>query len=171
MVILLGRLSGLNYFNHMQYIEAVSEEAARYKSVFLAGGITNCADWQKAVVDKLSDLEVTVYNPRRANYPMDDPAAAAAQITWEYDRLHKADTVSFWFSKETLNPITLFELGAALERSKPFGDTQGKPVVIGVDPEYQRKQDVEVQTKLIRPDITVCYSVEELAEQIRGFFK
>ena len=40
-----------------------------------------------------------------------------------------------------------------------------KPIVIGVHPGYKRKQDVEIQTRLVRPDIQVVYSLEDLAEK------
>ena len=41
-----------------------------------------------------------------------------------------------------------------------------KPIFIGVDPKYQRRQDVEIQTKLARPEIEIVYSLEDLANQI-----
>jgi len=73
----------------MQYIEAISAEKAEYKSVFFAGGISNCPDWQKGLVDTLKDYEITVYNPRRNNFPIDDDSESEAQIIWEFDRLKR----------------------------------------------------------------------------------
>ncbi|MEB3215903.1 MAG: hypothetical protein VKN72_06555 [Nostocales cyanobacterium 94392] len=41
-----------------------------------------------------------------------------------------------------------------------------KPLFIGVHPNYPRRQDVEIQTNLVRPDINIVYSLEALAKQI-----
>ena len=56
-----------------QYIEAPSDEPAKNdESIFLAGGISNCPDWQKEVAEEFEkDLDrLTVYNPRRKNFEM-----------------------------------------------------------------------------------------------------
>jgi hypothetical protein len=141
----------------MQQIKAPIEEEAKFTSVFLAGGITNCPDWQSQVTAALDALPVTIFNPRRDVFP-DDPKGSEEQIRWEFERLRRANVISFWFPKETLNPITLFEFGAAMERSAPL--------VVGVDPEYKRKADVEIQMKLRRPEIKAVYSLAELIEGI-----
>ena len=63
---------------------------------FLAGGITNCPNWQNIVLHtldmfdkqypgKLDDL--VVFNPRRENFPIDDPNAAYEQIALEFSWL------------------------------------------------------------------------------------
>ena len=55
--------------------------------------------------------------------------------------------------------IVLYELGA-------WSMTM-KPIFVGVDPEYIRRADVEVQTGLARPEVLVVHSLEALAGQIR----
>jgi hypothetical protein len=142
----------------MQYIEAPNEINSRSKKLFIAGAITGAHDWQKTVVSKIGDLDIAVYNPRRANFPIDDPSAAKEQITWEHKYLNVADMISFWFCKETQAPIALYELGAWTKTSKP--------IIIGMDPEYERRQDVEVQTKLERPDVLIVYSLDDLVKGI-----
>lgn len=82
-----------------------------YKSIFLAGGITKCVNWQKVISEKLERYCVNVLNPRRDRYPMDDSLAMRQQINWEYHMLKLADVIAFWFSNETEQPIALFELG------------------------------------------------------------
>lgn len=143
----------------MQYIEASNTEKANHVSVFLAGGITNCPDWQSEAVKALVDEEVTLFNPRRKVYPMDDPNAAQEQIAWEFERLRSADIAAFWFSVGSLNPIVLFEFGSALEREQS--------IVVGVHPDYARKIDVEIQVALARPSVTVVSSFEEFILRIR----
>jgi hypothetical protein len=142
----------------MQYIEAPNEIETRAKKLFLAGAITDAPDWQKIVVSKIDDLDIAVYNPRRANFPIDDPSAALEQITWEHKYLNAADMISFWFCKETIAPITLYECGTWTKTSKP--------IIIGMDPGYKRRQDVEIQTKLERPDVAIVYSLDDLVKGI-----
>ena len=145
----------------MHYIEAVTKYDIDTldDSLFIAGGITGCPDWQQDVVEMLSDTDITILNPRRANFPIHDPDAALAQITWEHHALCDAKAISFWFPKETICPIVLYELGA--------WSMIDKPIFVGVHPEYQRRQDVEIQTKLARPEVEIVYSLEELANQCR----
>ena len=134
----------------LQYLEAVSGRPVLHPvSIFLAGGITNCPNWQKELAGFLAEkrLPVTVFNPRRSSFDVTDPTATEKQIVWEYEKLHRAELVSFWFCAETLCPIVLYELGAALER--------GAQVVVGVHAEYERKNDVLLQTQLRRPEVKV----------------
>lgn len=151
----------------MQYIEAVSDEKPKFKSIFLAGGISGCRDWQKDLVAAIAqaDLDVSVINPRRENFPIDDPDAAEEQITWEYERLRDADMVSFWFDDGTLCPITLFEYGGALERALT-ADDKGGVVVAGVAPKYERKQDVEIQTRLINDNVDVVIGFDKFVKAV-----
>jgi len=135
---------------------------ANLTSLFLAGGITNCPDWQKEMIDMLKgEDDLVIYNPRRKNFPIHDPNAAKDQITWEYNYLKKCDMISFWFSRGSLNPIVLYELGI-------HGNSGKRLIFIGMDKEYERQQDVIIQTKLARPDIKIVYSLKDLANQIKG---
>ncbi len=143
----------------MQYIEAPVQEKAGFKSVFLAGGITNCPDWQKYVADKLAKYDITVFNPRRKKFPTAHEAMQE-QISWEYERLRTADIISFWFSSGSLNPIVLFELGAAMERNANM--------VVGLNPDYERRMDVEIQVGLRKPKISIKYSLDELIKEIEA---
>lgn len=143
----------------MRYIEALDIYNGKEKSIFLAGGITGCKNWQKEAVEMLKDLPIVLFNPRRKNFPIHNPDAAKEQIIWEYNHLRKANAISFWFPEETICPIVLYELGAWSMRKKPL--------FIGVHPNYSRRQDVEIQTQLARPDIQIQYSLEDLSDQIK----
>lgn len=149
----------------MQHIKAPSETTSRYRTLFLAGGIVRCPDWQADVARYLSDIEdLTVYNPRRENYPMDDPSQAQVQITWERERLLRSDIIVFWFSRGSVNPIVFFELGGALER-------RNQTIVVGVDPEFERIADVEIQTHLQLPDLKIHHCLPGLANEARRKLK
>ena len=128
-------------------------------SVFLAGGITNCPDWQSVIKTLLKNI--IVFNPRRKDFPIGDPGAALEQIKWEHDYLKTASSILFWFPCETLCPIVLYELGA--------WSMTDKPIFVGVHPDYARKQDVQIQTSLARPWISIVYSLQELANKVNNW--
>ena len=147
----------------MEYVEALTEYQpdATGRSLFLAGGITGSLDWQAVVCQQLADTALVLLNPRRAAFPIHDPAAAEQQISWEYRHLRHATAVLFWFPAETLCPITLYELGA--------WSMTTKPLLVGVHPAYQRRQDVIIQSRLARPALQVVTSLEALIAQARRF--
>lgn len=123
--------------------------------LFLAGGITNCPDWQAEALALLSNQDITVANPRRKRALAFRGKGATHQIEWEYEYLRRARVVLFWFPKESLCPIALFELGKELE--------SGSRVVIGVHPEYSRRFDIITQVRCYDPDFPI-YS--ELADVV-----
>ena len=145
----------------MKYVE-VPERWERFPdqpSVFLAGGITGCPDWQREISRMLVMTNYAVLNPRRKNFSTGNPSAAELQINWEFEHLRKADVISFWFCKENIQSIALFELGAWSQQKDPA-------VVIGVEPGYPREQDIHVQMGLLGRNKIVS-SLEDLANQIK----
>ena len=172
----------------MKYIEAPNYnlEIARLNpmdNLFLAGSITGAQDWQKEMAFKKHTIlglkeslhsnvrelmstslidHFNVFNPRRANFDVSNPAVEKEQITWEYHCIHQCKYILFWFAPETLAPITLFELGSALNTH------EHKNIFIGIDPEYKRKNDVIIQTSLRNKALAdrIVFSKDELAEQV-----
>ena len=137
------------------------------KSIFLAGGITSCPLWQNDLIDMLRKMDlgkeqVVLYNPRRKNFPIHDPNASNEQITWEYKKLRDSEMVIFWFCRGSINPIVLYELGM-------WGNSRATPIAIGVDPLYERKQDVIIQTGLARPALEVRTTLKAIADDIQSF--
>ena len=147
----------------MTYIESLAEYDGPAPSMFLAGGISGTFDWQADVVARLADLPLVLLNPRRRDFPMDDPTAAHAQIEWEFRHLRRTTAVLFWFPPETLCPIALYELGGRAQ-------VREQPLFVGTHPDYQRSLDVEVQLKLTRPEVTVTGDTAALAKQVRDWF-
>lgn len=124
--------------------------------VFLAGGITNCPDWQSKVINYLNNIDfdllskLVVFNPRRKDFPIHDKSAAFQQIEWEYNMLEKCDIFSIYFSSgESDQPICMYELGRNILRMqmKYPVDWQDR-IIISVEDGYRRKQDVLIQTGL-----------------------
>ena len=128
-------------------------------SIFFAGGITDCPNWQYKMAGLLRDVDLVAFNPRRPHFPIGDNKVSRQQIEWEHRYLKIAEAALFWFPCETLCPITLYELGAWSRTTKPL--------FIGVHPDYKRKIDVEVQTELARPDVKIVHSLKDLAQQIK----
>ncbi|MFI5760461.1 nucleoside 2-deoxyribosyltransferase domain-containing protein [Streptomyces sp. NPDC051563] len=132
-------------------------------SVFLAGGITHCPPWQSRAAAALADF--VVLNPRRTDFDVSDPSQTDVQIAWEYRHLQLADLTLFWFpacdASLTVQPITLYELGAAAA-------TPGRRLVVGADPGYPRCADVRTQLALARPGLPVHRTLPETLAAARA---
>jgi hypothetical protein len=124
-------------------------------SLFLAGGIAEDPDWRGELRPLLAASPYVLVNPRRS---APAPMAVEAKIRWEYDHLHAATAILFWFSPGAVHPISLYELGVAT--------MTGKPLFVGVHPDYPMTADVVVQTRLRRPDVEVVDSLPALAERV-----
>lgn len=109
--------------------------------VFLAGGITGCPGWQDELIAILAGFPVhadtVVFNPRRDDFT---GVSEDEQVGWERAYLQQAQQISFWFPKETVCPITLYELGYWLRNSN-------YPILLGMHPEYPKFSTVVAQIK------------------------
>lgn len=131
--------------------ETCKDKAKDDISVFLAGGITGCIDWQSVVADELRDCKnLLIFNPRRKDFDVTDPNASRRQIEWEFEQLNNMDVFSMYFvNSDSVQPICMYELGRNLERMKNrFPDDWQKRIVIGIEDGYLRKQDVIIQSEL-----------------------
>jgi len=146
----------------MRYIEAPDKTLPFKESIFLAGGITGCPDWQKQVTEiLLRETYLILFNPRRADFNSGDPSAEAIQIRWEHSRLRLSDLILFWFPAETVCPIALYELGAWASRMKT--------IFVGCHEEYPRRSDLFHQLQLERPDIVIHNSLHSLVDGVVHF--
>lgn len=153
----------------MLYIEAFS---TKHKSsfdhdcygkaaLFLAGSISDSWNWQEYIASRLKDTDLVVINPRREFFDTSVKEEASRQIEWEFNHLDRADMVLFWFSHETLAPITLLEYGKMMMTKKKL--------FVGCDPAYRRKFDIEVQTELERPGTFIHNNIDTLAESVISY--
>lgn len=124
---------------------------------FLAGGITKCWNWQEAVINELNKYNLpnnlVIFNPRRENFPIDDPRAAYEQISWEFYWLERCDIFSMYFARsESVQPICMYELGRNLARMRyTYRSDPGSyidRVVITCEDGYSRAEDVLIQSNL-----------------------
>ena len=122
------------------------------RTIFLGGSISGAANWQTEAT-KLLLPHFHIFNPRRDHYEKLDPAVEREQITWEFQHLNLAEIALFYFSHETVAPITLFEYGKQLIKMRyaPFRKTY-----VCIHPNYARKNDVLIQTQLEQPELVKC---------------
>lgn len=130
-----------------------------YPRIFLAGSISGVeTHWQDYMAEKLKS-KFNVFNPRRDDFDVTNPLVEEQQIEWEHIHLEQSNVISFWFSKETVAPITLFELGKYCRNSS-------KKIFIGSDPEYPRFRDVKIQMKLIGYSDKISTDLDSLIDHI-----
>lgn len=126
--------------------------------IFLAGGITGCPNWQDELKNKIPENpNLILINPRRKEW--NDSIESKEQIEWEFKHLHLADVILFWFPKETLCPITLYELGY-------WSAKNITNIFIGIDEAYQRKEDIIIQSNLAGYKNKLVFSIEAFIEII-----
>ena len=126
-------------------------------SVFLAGGITNCSNWQNEIIQRIEGLrpddfddDLVIYNPRRVNFPIHQSSAAEEQIRWEFNNLNRMDIFSMYFCDgESDQPICMYELGRYISQMQlRFPTDWNRRIIISVEDGYRRINDVLIQTKL-----------------------
>jgi hypothetical protein len=132
-------------------------------SVFLAGSIEMGAatDWQTRLTNELSDLKITVFNPRRDDW---DSTWAQEfsnlqfnyQVNWELDHLEKADLIAMYFDPLTKSPISLLELGLF---------AQSKKLIVCCPDGFWRKGNVDVVCH--KYGIHQVETLEDLSQAIR----
>ena len=150
-----------------RYIEAIEDYKRELGdlSIFLAGGIIGCGDWQSKMTELLSGTKLDILNPRRNNFPdkEKEPYATTIQIKWEFDHLRKADMILFWFPKEGLCQTSLYEIGAWAMTDKPL--------FVGIEPGYVKEKGLTAQLSLVRPYIPIVRSLEGLSSLVWGAVK
>ena len=116
--------------------------------IFLAGGITNCEDWQRTVINYFKEnwkeeVGIVFFNPRRDNFDVTNPNASKEQIEWEFKYLNTEGVMfSMYFAdSESPQPICFYEMGRALAKNVD-------PMFIGTNEDFFRKADVLIQSKL-----------------------
>ena len=130
----------------------VSSNQDLIPDIFLAGGVTYSPNWQKEALEMLADTDLIVANPRRDEIVSSVGDTARRQIIWEFENLKSAKVVLFWFpNAETI--ITFLELGKELARKSR--------IVVGTDPNYNRRFDIETQVRLELPRAVIYTTLDE----------
>jgi hypothetical protein len=103
----------------------ITRSPLRTRSVFLAGTIDNgsSTDWQQELARELDNHNITVYNPRRADWDKTwdityENPQFYQQVNWELNALEKANVIVMYFAPGSVSPISLLELGLFATSSK-----------------------------------------------------
>ena len=130
---------------------------------FLAGGISNCPDWQKTVIEEIEKTEdidlshLVIFNPRQENFKMYDAVTAQKQIEWEFRWLEQCDIFSMYFcNADSVQPICMYELGRHVLKK----ERQPNNIIISIEDGYARQFDVITQVNLAitKPDVILCHA-------------
>jgi hypothetical protein len=111
-------------------------------TVFLAGTIEmgKSEDWQSIVQERLKDLPVTFFNPRRDSWDSsweqrETNQQFNHQVNWEMNKLNEADIIFMNLLVDSKSPISLLELGL---------NATSKRMIICCPPEFYRRGNVEI---------------------------
>lgn len=96
----------------------LTEVPTGYKTIFLAGSIEmgKAEDWQKKIIESVSDFSVVLFNPRRENWDpnweqsINNPKFKE-QVNWELEHLERANLIVMYLAPGTISPISLLEFG------------------------------------------------------------
>lgn len=139
----------------MKVITAPEEYIKEDKDItcFLAGGITNCWEWQDIVIETLNNINLpnlVLFNPRQKNFDIKNPDAADNQIRWEFEYLQKMDIFSMYFCGNTISdqPICFYELGRYLQTTINKYNNINDHFLVTVESDFKRVKDVITQTNL-----------------------
>lgn len=145
-------------------------------SIFLAGGITNCPDWQSEIIKRLEHLftleqaeDVVIFNPRRENFPIDNPGEAYTQILWEFKALEKCDIFSMYFSSgDSDQPICMYELGRNIVKMQmKYPNDWEKRIIVSIDKDYKRFKDANIQTQLACGDRKIGLNLQYFEDALK----
>lgn len=123
--------------------------------VFLAGGISNCKDWQSEVIERLKEKDktdhLTVISPRCKDFDISDKSASHRQIDWEVRAISMSDIFSMYFTATNASdqPICFYELGRYFDYFKEtYGGISTYAIVISTETGFRRELDVNEQIGL-----------------------
>lgn len=130
------------------------------RSVFLAGTIDlgNSEDWQEHVVSNLTDMDVTVFNPRRMSWngaPVLANTSFNEQVKWELDAMERADVIAMYLTGNG-SPVSMLELGLHIRSGK---------LLVGCDPYFHRHGNVVLTCE--RYNVPQVGSLKSLIRDLR----
>jgi hypothetical protein len=132
-----------------------------YKSIFLAGGITGCGNWQDEITEMFKHTNLIVCNPRRADY-VDNTKPfnfnEEEQVKWERGHINECTGSLFWFPSSSVCPIALFELGTLVAHHEHL--------FIGADPAYPKRENLFGQLKLFIREPIMYDNIQTMANAV-----
>ena len=128
-------------------------------------------NWQSHLTERLSDLDVDIYNPRRDHWdPYLEQSASnptfRQQVEWELNALDLVDMIAMYLAPATVSPISLLELG--LHASQELLTNPKKLIVCCLEG-FHRKGNVDIVCE--RYGISQVTDLSELEGEIRRRWK
>ncbi len=140
--------------------------------VFLAGGITDCDDWQQEVIYYLKLISedktdrLVIFNPRRNKWPKNgDSEEIRRQIHWEVDYINMSNIFSMYFTntEKSDQPICFYELAKYLNKAYK---------IISYQEGFKRALDIDIQIEeILRINVNKNISPMEHAKLIFDRYK
>lgn len=137
------------------------------KSIFLAGTIDmgDSEDWQAVVSREFLNLDVNIFNPRRAEWDSSweqsfENPQFYQQVNWELSALERADIIILYLAGASKSPISLLEMGLHAK--------EGKLVVYCPD-EFYRSGNVQIVCD--RYKIPLYKDLDEVIERVKNEIK
>lgn len=134
------------------------------KKVFLAGTIDSgdSEDWQHEICRYFegkedSKLSMTIYNPRREEWPDDGSKEVKKQIRWEHNKMDDADLIVMNILPDSKSPISLMEIGMYSKDDK---------LHVFCQPDFYRFDNVEMVCKKYGIPLHKTNKVEEICRII-----
>ena len=156
--------------------EYIPEEKKDKILIFLAGGITNCSDWQKSLIENLQlTLKEKEYfsnlifiNPRRkSSIFFKNEEEIIKQIKWEFKYLNKCDLFTMFFDNSKLSdqPICFYELGKYLNQFQNiYKNNYEEHIIISYKKGFRRTLDLKIQVDLATNSKIKPIEIEEIGE-------
>lgn len=117
-----------------------------------------CGDWQGWVAKSLNKYDIIVANPRIDYWDSLDDDGLFRQTQWEHNAMELSDMIAFWFCRDDVQPLSLFELGR-------WSYTE-KRIVVGASPMYPMLRELKSQMAVVRPEMKIEDSLKGLAQSI-----
>ena len=113
------------------------------------------------MTNQLSDIECTIFNPRRLHWnphweQRKTNPQFKEQVDWELDRQKEAEVIAMYFDPKTTSPITLLELGLFAKDEK---------LIVSCPDGYYRKGNVEIVCD--RYGIEMVETFDELVTRVK----
>ena len=141
--------------------------------IFLAGGITNCSNWQKTLIENFSlTLKEKEYisnilfiNPRReSSISFKNEEEIIKQIKWEFKYLNQCDLFTMFFDDTKLSdqPICFYELGKYLNQFQNIYKNYDEHIIISYKKGFKRTLDLKIQVDLATKSKIKPIEIEEI---------
>jgi hypothetical protein len=138
-----------------QYVSD-TKEYKYFRKLFISG--YKGSNWREPLFKGLENEEIVIFDPVHWLQGMGTDNIQE-WLEWNFNHIRLSTEILFWISGKVDNMLTLLEVGH-------FSDKR-IPIYMGCDSDYERKNELEIQMKLIRPKLKVVYDLNELVQQVR----